>query len=131
LPGLLRDLAQIPEPRNPLKVKHKLTILLLYGILGFAFQFSSRREAGKEMSRPVFFLNLQALFPELETLPHQDMLYRLLEQIEVGEIEKTHIRMFARLVRQKKLKNYLVNKRSGSKILLLFKIFDGKQSIFS
>lgn len=111
LPGLLRDLAQIPDPRNPLKVKHKLTVLLLYGILAFVFQFTSRREAGKEMSRPMFFENLQALFPELETLPHQDTLFRLLERIEVEEIEEAHFRMFERLVRQKKFKNYLVNKR--------------------
>lgn len=111
LPGLLCDLAKIPDPRNSLKVKHKLTVLLLYGILAFVFQFTSRREAGKEMSRPVFIQNLQALFPELATLPHQDTLCRLLERIEVDEIEEAHLRMFARLVRQKKFKNYLVNKR--------------------
>lgn len=111
LPGLLRDLAHIPDPRNPLKVKHKLTVLLLWGILAFVFQFTSRREAGKEMSRPVFVQNLQALFPELETLPHQDTLCRLLERIEVDKIGEAHLSMFGRLVRQKKFKNYLVNKR--------------------
>lgn len=111
LPELVRDLAGIDDPRNPRKVKHKLTVLLLYGILAFVFQYTSRREAGKEMSKPVFFQNLQALFPELETLPHQDTLYRLLERIEVDEIEEAHLGMFKRLVRQKKFKNYLVNKR--------------------
>jgi hypothetical protein len=111
LPGLLSDLAKIPDPRNPHKIKHKLTVLLLYGILAFVFQFTSRREAGKEMSRPVFFQNLQALFPELATLPHQDTLCRLLEKIQVDEMEEAHLRMFERLVRQKKFKNYLVNKR--------------------
>ncbi|MGG1596320.1 transposase family protein [Paenibacillus naphthalenovorans] len=97
MPGLISDLAKIPDPRNPLKVKHKLTVLLLYGILAFVFQFSSRREAGKEMSHPVFFQNLQALLPELETLPHQDTLCRLLERIAVDEIEEAHLSMFERL----------------------------------
>jgi len=100
LPGLLCDLAQIPDPRNPLKVKHKLTVLLFYGILAFVFQFTSRREAGKEMSRPMFFENLQTLFPELETLPHQDTLCRLLKRIGVEEIEEAHLKMFERLVRR-------------------------------
>lgn len=49
------------------------------------------------MSHPVFFQNLQALLPELETLPHQDTLCRLLERIAVDEIEEAHLSMFERL----------------------------------
>ena len=35
LPVLLRRLRNIPDPRNPKKLKHKLTILIIYGILTF------------------------------------------------------------------------------------------------
>ena len=65
LPGLLRKLANIPDPRQPKKIKHKLTCLLLYGILGFVLQVASRREANRELSRPVFRQNLLLLFPDL------------------------------------------------------------------
>jgi len=111
LPGLLCDLAKIGDPRSPNKVKHKLTVLLLYGILAFVFQYASRREAGREMSRPVLYENLKALFPELESLPHQDTLCRLLERIEVEQIEAAHLRLLKRLIRSKKFQNYLVKKR--------------------
>ena len=111
LSGLIADLAKIPDPRNPRKMKHKLTVLLLYGLFAFVFQYSSRREAGREMSRPVFFENLKQLFPELESLPHQDTLCRLLEKIEVDEIETAHINLLRRLIRNKKFVHSLVNKR--------------------
>jgi len=111
LPGLLADLAKIPDPRNPKKIKHKLTVLLLYGLFAFIFQYASRREAGREMSKPVFFENLKLLFPELESLPHQDTLCRLLERIEVEKIETAHINMVKRLIKSKKFVNYLLKKR--------------------
>ena len=38
------------------------------------FQMASRREANWELSRPAFLATLQALFPELESLPHADTL---------------------------------------------------------
>lgn len=38
LPNLLMSLKNIEDPRNPKKVKHKYTVLILYGILGFVFQ---------------------------------------------------------------------------------------------
>jgi len=50
LPGLLKGLSKIKDPRNPKKVKHKLKALLIYGILMFVFHISSRREANREMT---------------------------------------------------------------------------------
>jgi len=47
LPRLLKRLAKIPDPRNPLLIRHKLAVLLLYGILMFVFQMASRREANR------------------------------------------------------------------------------------
>ena len=38
LPILLGRLGKIPDPRNPKKLKHRLTVLMLYGILVFVFQ---------------------------------------------------------------------------------------------
>lgn len=72
LKKLLEDFAKIPEPRRVKSVKHKLTVVLLYGLLSFLFQMTSRREANRDMSRPAFLQALQGLFPELETLPHGD-----------------------------------------------------------
>ena len=70
----------IDDPRDPKKVKHKLTVLLTYGILTFVYQMASRWEADREMTRPVFMENLKLLFPELGSIPHHDTLMRLLSE---------------------------------------------------
>jgi len=111
LPGLLADLAKIEDPRQQHKVKHQLNTLLLYGLFSFVFQMSSRREAGREMTKPVFYDNLKQLIPELESMPHQDTLYRLLEKIRVDDIETAHLDLLRRLIRNKKFVHYLVKKR--------------------
>ena len=80
LPKLLKDLSKIADMRQAKKVKHKLTVVLLYGLLSFVFQMASRRQANQELSRPAFLATLQELFPELETLPHADTLHRVLQR---------------------------------------------------
>jgi len=109
LPVLLRRLSKIKDPRNPKKVKYKLTLLMIYGILSFLFHMASRREANREMTRPVFMENLKSLFPELEDLPHNDTLMRLLSRIDVGEIESALIELVRNLIRNKKFVRFLVN----------------------
>jgi hypothetical protein len=108
LPVLLERLSKIKDPRNPKKIRHKLTVLMIYGILCFAFQMTSRREATREMTRPMFMANLRELFPELEDLPHHDTLARLLAQIDVADLEGAHVAMIRHLIRSKKFERYLV-----------------------
>jgi hypothetical protein len=108
LPTLLKRLAKIPDPRDPKKTRHQMTTLLIFGMLTFVFHMSSRREANRRMTRPVFMDNLRRLFPELDDLPHHDTLYRLLAQIDVAEIEAAHLDLFRRLVRKKKFRPYLI-----------------------
>ena len=102
------DLNKIPDPRQPKKIKHKLTVVLLYGLLSFVFQMGSRREANRELSRPGFMATLQGLFPELETLPHADTLHRVLQTLDVADLEETHIALLRRLMRGKKFRRYLI-----------------------
>ncbi len=66
LPVLLKRLSRIEDPRNPKKTKHKLTTLMIYGILTFVFQMSSCREANREMTRPMFWQNLFFFLPGVE-----------------------------------------------------------------
>jgi hypothetical protein len=108
LPVLLKRLSKIPDPRSPRKIRHKLTVLMIYGILCFAFQISSRREANREMTRPMFEANLRRLFPDLAELPHHDTLARLLSRIDVLEIEQAHLDMIRQLIRGKKFGRYLI-----------------------
>ena len=110
LPGLLVKLSRINDPRRPGSVKHKHTVLLLYGILMFVQQIGSRREANRSMDR-IQFENMKAMFPELETLPHADTLARFLEVIEVGEIQKCLIELVNDLIRKKKFRKYLIRKK--------------------
>jgi hypothetical protein len=109
LPILLGRLGKIPDPRNPKKLKHQLTVLMVYGILVFVFQYGSRRAANGEITRPMFEHNLRVLFPQLESLPHSDTLFRLLCRIDVGAIEQAHIALVNHLIRNKKFTRYLIN----------------------
>ena len=108
LPILLLRLRKIPDPRNPKKLKHKLTCLMIYGILIFVLQVSSRREANRELTRPMFKENLMLLFPELEDMPHQVTLMRLLDRIEVDQIEAAQIELVQQLMRKKKFQRYMI-----------------------
>lgn len=109
LPLLLNRLSKIEDPRNPKKIKHKLTVLMIYGILTFIFHMSSCREANREMTRPMFEENLKALFPEFDDLPHHDTLKRLLAKIDVMELENIHIELIRQLIRKKKFRRYLID----------------------
>jgi len=110
LPDILRDLARIKDYRK-INVKYSIVLLQAYGILMFAMQYSSRRETNREMTDPVIRENLKALFPELETLPHGDTLYRLLDRIDVKKIEEAQINHLKRMIKNKKFTNYLVDKK--------------------
>lgn len=111
LPGLLLKLSRIKDPRQPNKIKHKITTLMVYGILLFVSQTGSRREANRQLTTPIFWQNVTAMFPELESMPHADTLARLLEKIDVEEIQKSMIELLQDLIRRKKFRNHLINKR--------------------
>jgi hypothetical protein len=122
LPSLLKKLSKIKDPRRPGSITHKLTVLMVYGILMFVEQSGSRREMNRTMTR-IHGENLQAMFPELETMPHADTLARLLERIDVSEIQKCMIELEKELIRKKKFKNYLIRKNYRVAI-------DGTQKLF-
>ena len=111
LPELLKKLSRIKDPRQPNKIEHKMTVLMAYGILLFVYQMGTRREANKTMSRPIFIDNVKAMFPELATLPHADTLARLLERIDAEEIQNCLVELLQDLMRRKKFKNRMINRR--------------------
>jgi hypothetical protein len=84
--------------------------VLLYGLLSFVLQMASRREANRELSRPAFLATLQALFPELESLPPADTLHRLLQAIEVQALEEAQVEWLRRWIRNKKFRRYLISR---------------------
>ncbi len=109
LPVLLKRFAAIPDPRTPKKTRHKLTALLIYGVLTFVLQMASSRESTREMSRPMFWDNLKHLFPEIENVPHHDTLKRLLSEMDVSEIENAQLDLVRKLIRNKKFSRQLIN----------------------
>lgn len=111
LSDLLPKLSRIKDPRKPGMINHKMKVLLVYGILMSMYQIGSRRKANQTISRPVFFENLKAMFPEFETIPHADTLARLLEKIEVSQILECMIELLKDLIRSKKFKNYMLKRR--------------------
>jgi len=110
-PTLLKRLSKIKDPRQTKKIKHSLTVLMLYGIFMFVYNMSSLRSANKKISSAIFFENMKAIFPEFETMPHADTLGRLLETINVNKIEKSMLDLFEHLAKNKKFRNHLINKK--------------------
>lgn len=108
LPLLLKRFSRIEDPRQPKKTKHKLTVILLYGILTFVFQMTSRREANRTLTRAMFMDNLRALFPDLESIPHHDTINRLLCDIDVNQIEGALVEVIRGFIRNKKFRRYLI-----------------------
>ena len=123
LPCLLGKLSRIRDPRQPSKIKHKITVLMVYGILLFVYQTGSRREANKKISKPIFWSNVKAMFPEFDSMPHADTLARLLERINVEEIQECLVELLQDLIRRKKFRNHLINKRYLTAV-------DGTQKFF-
>lgn len=107
-PVMLRRFAEMPDPRNPKKIKHAMTVLMLYGVLFCVLRMASRREGNREMTRPQFLENLRLWFPEIEDLPHQDTLARLFEKSHPEGIEGVLIELVGELIRKKKFVRYLV-----------------------
>src|SRR3972149_4855326 len=109
LPTLLKELSRIPDPRNPLFLRQTLTTLMVYGILMFVLQTGSRRRSNETLSAPAMKEALQALFPDLESLPHHDTLYRLLARIQPERIEEAQVALVGSLIRDKEFSAYLVD----------------------
>jgi hypothetical protein len=82
---------------------------MLYGLFSFIFRVSSRREMNRELTSPILFENLKKVFPELESIPHADTLARVLEKMNVNEIEMAHIELINQLIRNKKFNKLLIS----------------------
>lgn len=110
LPDLLRRFARIPDPRRPGSIRHRITVLLLYGVLLFVFNMASRREANLELSRPGLWEAPRLAFPEIDSVPHADTLARLVERIEPYEIESVLMARMRALLRRHKLQALMVER---------------------
>lgn len=109
---LLQKLERIPDPRRPRSVRHKLTVLLVYGIFLFILQMTSRRNANLELGRPGLWEALRAVFPELAEaeIPHADTVNRLLARIAPEGLEQALREHIRSLLRHRKLQGFLVRR---------------------
>jgi hypothetical protein len=109
LPTLIRKFSRINDYRRAKSVKHKIVVLMIFGLLAFVFRLSSRREMNRELTSAVVNKNLRKIFPELDSIPHADTLARLLENIGIKKIEEAHIALMKEQIHKKKFKNLLIN----------------------
>jgi hypothetical protein len=109
-PSLFKDFSKIKDPRNPNTIKHKITVLLMLGLLQFIFRLPSRRAFNAHLTAPSIMKLLQDIFPDIDSIPHADTIARLLERMDVAEIERIHMRMIKKLIHNKKFKKLLIKK---------------------
>ncbi|WP_288959517.1 transposase family protein [uncultured Aminobacterium sp.] len=92
--GLIWKLGEVKDPRSPRNQSHSLLVLLLHAILMFAFHVESRRTANDVLAGMGAIGILQAVFPEMKTMPHADTVANMLEDIHAEEIQDAYIKMF-------------------------------------
>jgi len=110
LPSLLEKLGSIKDVRTPKNIKHQQTVVLLFGILIFALNMTSRKKANRDMNEAIFFENIKMVFPEIEELPHADSLARILEKMDADKLEETLTEMIRQMIRKKRFRNFLYKK---------------------
>lgn len=92
-PGLIWKLSEVNDPRSLRNQDHSLLVLLLHVILMFAFHVESRRAANEVLAGMGAIGILQAVFPEMKTMPHADTVANMLENINAEEIQDAYTKM--------------------------------------
>lgn len=110
LPNLMEKFSHIPDPRRPGSIRHKLTVVLTFALFLFVFQYSSRRQANRELTRPSFWELFREVFPEVDSIPHMDTVNRVLEQVDPQYLEEMVLQTVKRLLRSGRLKSLMVDK---------------------
>jgi hypothetical protein len=108
LPHLLAEFSKLKDYRDPRRIEHKITVLMLFGLLAFVFQLQSRRQMNHKLTEPAIMTHLKKLFPELDSIPHADTLTRLLEHLNPKSIEAIGISLIRQLIRKKKFTQMLI-----------------------
>jgi len=99
LPGMAYKLSKIDDPRMKKKCTHTLETLMVYGIIAFLANLQSRRAANRDIGGMPAYEALNAVIPELETMPHADTLARLLARIDVDKIESYYAEMLEQFIK--------------------------------
>ena len=76
LPWIFKKLTQISDLRRVGSVRHRIAVVLFYGLLLFVFQYASRREANRNATSPTLLAALHEVFPDITTVPHFDTVER-------------------------------------------------------
>lgn len=108
LPQLIKRFSKIPDYRKASSIKHKTTVLMIFGLFAFIFRLSSRREVNRELCGALIFEQMKRIFPELDSIPHADTLVRLLERMDTKKIEEIHISLINDLIKRKKFTKLLI-----------------------
>jgi len=110
LPNLIKRLSKVGDYRDTKKIKHKIEVILLFGIFWFILQKTSRRQANEELTNAVFLENMRIFFPDIDSLPHHDTVNRFLSIIDINELEDILAGLVKDLIRAKRFQNYLISK---------------------
>jgi len=109
LPSLIKKFSRIEDYRRTKSVKHKMVVLMIFGLFAFIFRLSSRREMNRELTGIIIHQHLRKIFPDLDSIPHADTLARMLEHINLKKIEAAHIDLIKELIHKKKFKKLLIH----------------------
>jgi hypothetical protein len=104
MPGILAELSTLKDPRDQRRITHPLSAIVLYGLLLFLCQISSRRAANRDIGGSQLSDLMREFIPGFESIPHADTLERLLEKTDVSGIEGRYADLLSDLARSGKLR---------------------------
>ena len=86
--------------------------MLVFGVLLFLTQGTSRREGNRPLTEPKSWTTLPAAFPQSNTVPHRDTVANVLEKIPPGEVETVLTDTMKDLLPNRRLERWRVQQRS-------------------
>jgi len=104
LPGIVAKLSQIEDPRDEHKVTHSLPALILFGILMFLSQCTSRRSANRSIAHSNMLGMVAEFVPGAVAMPHTDTLARLLCDIDTDQIDRHYEGMIKSFIASEQFK---------------------------
>jgi hypothetical protein len=100
-------LANVTDPRDPLKITYPLASLAFAGVLMFLFHLKARRQIGLLLRNGPSVMKFQSLFG-VESFPHGDTLDAAFSNLEVDQIQAVPSQMTETLIRKKVFYSYRV-----------------------
>ena len=106
-PSLIEKLEQLTDVRHQSYVEYSMSVITITRLLGLICGLRSMRQMTESFNTNETIENISKLLGvELEELPHHDTINKVLENIDISELQKIQKYMVQKLIRSKMFDKY-------------------------